>query len=124
MAGPAVPHVTIAVDADRDGAVGGDEPGRDIWSWGPDGRGAVVPADFDLDGFHPGDAALLRVTIDRDPPRGTTVHLTLNDVGAQHATLWGDGPDGSHVALAGALASPPGAVSPPLPAGTHNLWLQ
>jgi hypothetical protein len=119
-----LPRVRIDVDADRDGTVREDEPGRDVWSWGSEGRGAIVGADYDLDGFRAEDAAPLRVLVEGDAPEGTSVHLTINDVAGMYATLWGAGQDGAPIPLAGAMTRPRTNVSPALPAGRHEVWLQ
>lgn len=93
--------VRLSVDADRDGDIEPDNPRKHSWVWGPDGVGAVVAVDRDLDGFSEEDGCHVILTVAGLPPK-RRVHLSLDASSEFNVTVTHANGDGEQMPILGA----------------------
>jgi protein-arginine deiminase len=119
----------LDVDANRDGEIDADEPGRWDWAWSPTGAGAIVVPDVDREAAGEPNAELteLRLVVDEQPPAGVELALSIEPLVASLVTVHRRGEGGELQPIAGMGAGPDGGTTTfggPLDPKGESLWVQ
>jgi protein-arginine deiminase len=120
----------LEVDANRDGQIEADEPGRWDWRWSADGTGAIVVPDLDQErtGEVNSELTEMRLVVEGGPPPGgTELLLSIDRAAASSITVYRKGDGEKLEAVAGAQAGADGKTLPiggPLDPAGETLFIQ
>lgn len=122
-------EVRLDIDANRDGSIESDEPGRWDWVWDEQGTGAIVAPDLDVEnaGDVNSELAEMRLVVTGEPPAGLELALSIDRSAAGAITIYRQGSSGNLEPIVGAGAGANGAttaISGLLDPEGEPLWLQ
>lgn len=104
----------LDIDANRDGKIDPDEPGRWDWIWSAEGAGAILLPDVDVEtGGEPNaELAEMRLVVKEPLPDGFGLVLSIDRAAASAVTIHRRDEQGQLVAIAGLEAGPQDETAP------------